>query len=130
APSPGDDVAVEADLGVHGGPAGIVVRALPGSISRAFKGVSLLVVPGVPPRAALLLGDGNGVDTAAAAVVDLASAPVYHVRVVVKGRNVEAKVGAATLEATLPPGFEHGDVALRAYPGASVEASAWKVQRQ
>jgi len=130
APSPGDDVAVEADLRVHGGPAGIVVRAVPGSSSRGFRGVSLLIVPGTPPRAALLTGDGAGAEIAAAGVVDLASTPLQHVRIVVKGRKVEAKVGGATLEAALPAAFDHGDVALRAYPGASVEASAWKVQKQ
>jgi hypothetical protein len=130
APAPGDDVAVEADLRVHGGPAGIAVRAVPGSVSRAFKGVSLLVVPGSPPSAALLVGDGAGVDIAAATVVDLASAPVQHVRLVVKGQKVEARIGTATLQATLPAGFDHGDVALRAYPGASVEASGWRVQKQ
>jgi hypothetical protein len=130
APSPGDDVSVEADLRVHGGPAGIVVRAVPGSLSPAFKGVSLLVVPGTPPRAALLVGDGAGADIAAAGVVDLTGTPLQHVRIVVKGRKVEAKIGTAALEATLPAGFEHGDVALRAYPGASIEASAWKVQKQ
>jgi hypothetical protein len=52
------------------------------------------------------------------------------VRISVKGQKVEAKVGSATLEATLPPGFEHGDVALRAYGGASVEATGWKVKTQ
>ncbi len=130
APAPGDDVSLEADLRVNGGPAGVVVRAVPGLGARAFKGISLLVVPGVPPRAVLLVGDGAGAEIAAGGVVDLASTPLQHVRVVVKGRNLRAWIGAATLQATLPSGFEHGDVALRAYPGASVEARAWKVQKQ
>jgi hypothetical protein len=128
-PAPGDDVVAEADLRVQGGPAGIVVRALPGS-SRAFRGLSVMVIPGSPTRAALLLGDGAGLETAAAPVVDLASTPQQHVRITVKGQTVQAKIGSATLEASLPPGFEHGDVALRAYPGASVEASGWKVKKQ
>jgi hypothetical protein len=128
APSPGDDVVVEADLRVNGGPAGVVVRAVPGS-ARTFKGVSLVVVPGTPPRAALLVADGAGVETAAAPAVDLASTPLQHVRIVVKGQKVEARIGTTTLEATLPAGFEHGDVALRAYLGASVEASSWKVKK-
>jgi hypothetical protein len=128
-PAPGDDVVAEADLQVQGGPAGIVVRAVPGS-TRAFKGLSVMVLPGSPTRAALLLGDGAGIETAAAPVVDLASAPRQHVRITVKGQTVQAKVGSATLETSLPPGFEHGDVALRAYPGASVEATGWKVKKQ
>jgi hypothetical protein len=129
-PAPGDDVVAEADLRVQGGPAGMVVRAVPGSSSRAFKGLSVMVLPGAPTRAALLLGDGEGVETAAAPVVDLASTPQQHVRITVKGQTVQAKVGSAILEASLPPGFEHGDVALRAYPGASVEATGWKVKKQ
>jgi hypothetical protein len=128
APSPGDDVVVEADVRIHGGPAGIAVRALPGT-ARAFRGISVLIVPGSPARAALLVGDGAGVETAAAPVVDLATSPVQHIHVAVKGQKVEAKIGAVTLGATLPSGFEHGDVALRAYPGASVEASGWKVNK-
>jgi hypothetical protein len=126
-PSPGDDVLVEADLRVHGGPAGVAVRALPGS-RHAFKGISLLVIPGTPTRAALLVGDGAGVETAAAPVVDVASGPVQHVRIAMKGQKIEASVGAVTLEATAPAGFEHGDVAVRAYPGASVEATGWRVK--
>jgi hypothetical protein len=127
-PAPGDDVVVEADLRVNGGPAGLVVRAVPGS-SRSFKGVSVIIVPGTPPRAALLVANGAGVETAAAPTVDLANTPVQHVRVTVKGPKVEARVGTATLEATLPDGFAHGDVALRAYPGVSVEATGWKVKK-
>jgi hypothetical protein len=127
-PAPGDDVVVEADLRVNGGPAGLVVRAVPGS-SRSFKGVSVVIVPGATPHAALLVANGAGVETAAAPTVDLANTPVQHVRVTVKGTKVEARVGTATLEATLPDGFAHGDVALRAYPGVSVEATGWKVKK-
>jgi hypothetical protein len=127
-PSPGDDVLVEADLRVNGGAAGIALRAVPGG-ARAFKGVSVLIVPGTTPRAALIVGDGTGVEIAAAPVVDLASGPLQHVRVSVRRSKVEARVGGATLEATLPEGFEHGDVALRAYAGASIEASAWKMNK-
>jgi hypothetical protein len=127
-PAPGDDVVVEADLRVNGGPAGLVVRAVPGS-ARSFRGASLVIVPGATPRAALLLSNGSGLETAAAPTVDLTNAPVQHVRVTVKGQKVEARVGTATLEATLPDGFEHGDVAVRAYPGVSVEATGLKVKK-
>jgi hypothetical protein len=128
-PSPGDDVVVEADLRIHGGPAGVVVRAVPGS-RRSFKGISLMVIPGSPTRAALLVADGVGVETASGPAVDVTSAPVLHVRLALKGSEVEAHVGPTALEATLPAGFEHGDVALRAYPGASVEATGWRVKKQ
>jgi hypothetical protein len=127
APAPGDDVAVETDLRVDGGPAGIVVRALP--TATGFKGVSLVLIPGTKTRAVLLFADGAGTDTAAAPVVDLAGGATQHVRLVVRGNRVEAKLGGATLTATLPDDLAHGDVALRAYPGATVEAGAWRVRR-
>jgi hypothetical protein len=130
-PAPGDDLVVEADVRAEGGPAGVVLRALPGSGSAfgPFKGISLLIVPGAPAHAALLVATGSGIETAATPVTELSGAPVQHVRLTVKGMKVEAKIGAVTLEATLPEGYEHGDIALRAYAGASVEASGWKVKK-
>jgi hypothetical protein len=108
-----------------------VVRAVPGQVGAfgPFKGVSLLLLPGVRPRAALLVGNGWGVETAAAPVAELASGAIQHVRLVVKRMKVEARVGSVSLEAMLPEGFEHGDVALRAYAGASVEATGLKVKK-
>lgn len=125
APGPGDDVTVEADVRVDGGPAGIAVRTVPTPSS--FRGVSLLLVPGVPMHAALVAADGAGTDTAAAPVVDLPASSIQHVRLTVHGNQVEARVGAVTLGAMLPADFAHGDVALRAYPGVTLEASAWRV---
>jgi hypothetical protein len=52
-----------------------------------------------------------------------------HVRLAVKGRSLEAKVGSAVLAATLPADMAHGDVALRAYPSASIEASGLSVHK-
>jgi hypothetical protein len=124
APGPGDDVTVEADLRIDGGPAGVAVRTVP--TPAGFRGVSLLLVPGTPMHAALLAGDGAATDTAAAAVVEVAAAS-QHVRVTVRGNKIEARVGAVTLSATLPDDYAHGDVALRAYPGATVEATGWRV---
>jgi len=127
APAPGDDVAVDADLRVTGGPGGVVVRALPGG--RGFLGASLLVVPGSPAHAALLVADPAGIETAAAPVVAIPASPKVHVRLSVRGHRLEAKVGPTTLTATLPAALAHGDLALRAYPGATVEASGWRVGR-
>ena len=128
APSPGDDVMVNVDVRVSGGPAGVGVRALPGA--HGFQGVSLLIVPGAPAHAVLVLGDGNGTDTAAAPVVEVPTQRTYHVRLIVYRREVQAHIGSTLLRATLPESFAHGDVALRAYPGASLEASGWRVARQ
>jgi hypothetical protein len=127
APAPGDDVAVEADLSVDGGPAGVVVRAVPGA--GGFRGVSFVILPGAPSHAVLLAADGAGSDLALSPVVELPAAATYHVRIVARGTRVEAKLGASALSATLPAEFAHGDVALRAYPGATVEATSWRVAK-
>jgi hypothetical protein len=125
APALGDDVAVEADVHIDGGPAGVVVRAVGGTAG--FKGLSLLLVPGTPAHAVLLTADGAGADLAASPLVELAASPTHHVRVAVRGARVEARVDAVTLSVTLPADLAHGDVALRAYPGASIEATGWRV---
>jgi hypothetical protein len=126
--SPGDDVAVDADLHVDGAPAGLVVRALPGASS--FKGITVLVAPGSPLRVFLLAADGSGNDLAAApATTTTAAGPTVHVHVVAKGDHVEATVGSAHLAATLPKDLGHGDVAVRAYPGATLEVSGLKIAK-
>ena len=124
-PAPGDDVAVEADVRIDGGPAGVVVRALPGTAG--FKGLSLLLVPGTPPHAVLLTANGAGADLAASPLVELAATPTHHVRLVVRGLRVEARIDTVSLSVTLPAELAHGDVALRAYPGAAIEATGWRV---
>jgi hypothetical protein len=124
-PAPGDDVAIDADVHVDGGPAGVVVRALPAA--NGFKGLSLLLVPGAPAHAVLLTADGAGADLAASPVVELADAPTHHVRVAVRGTHADARIDAVTLSITLPADLAHGDVALRAYPGASIEATGWRL---
>jgi hypothetical protein len=127
AAAPGDDVAVDADVHVDGGPAGLVVRALPAGIG--FKGVSLLVIPGARAHAVLLVEDGAGADMAAGPVQEIPAGATQHVRIVARGPQVEASVGAARWTVTLPGDFAHGDVALRAYPGATIEASGWRIAR-
>ena len=120
-------MAVEADVRIDGGPAGVVVRALPGTTG--FKGLSLLLVPGTPPHAVLLTANGAGADLAAAPVVELAATPTHHVRLVVRGTRVEARIDTVSLSVTLPADLAHGDVALRAYPGAAIEATGWRVAK-
>jgi hypothetical protein len=124
-PAPGDDAAVEADVHVDGGPAGLVVRALP--TSSGYKGVSLVLVPGAPAHAVLLAADGAGADLAASEVIEISDAPTHHVRLVARGTKVEARIDALTLSATVPADLGHGDLGLRAYPGASVEVTGWRV---
>jgi hypothetical protein len=124
APGPGDDVTLEADLRVDG-PAGVAVRTVPTPVG--FRGISLMLLPGTPMHAVLLAADGAGTDTAAAPVVEVPAATVFHVRMAVRGSKVEAQVGGVALAADLPDDFAHGDVGLRAYPGTTVEATGWRV---
>jgi hypothetical protein len=129
APAPGDDLTLDADLHLDGGPAGIVFHALAGSAT--FTGVSLLIVPGSPAHAVLLAADGSGNEPAATSVVEVPSAPVLHVKAVIKGKQLTASVGPATapvtLAFTLPDSMLHGDVGLRAYPGVTLEVSGWQL---
>lgn len=124
-PAPGDDVTLEADLRVDDAPAGLAVRAVPGV--RGVHGVSLLVIPGTKPRAALLVSDGYGDETAVAPAVDLPPGGSVHVVLTARGNRVDATVGGTTLGVTVPADYAHGDVALRAYPGATLEASHWSL---
>ena len=126
APAPADDVTLEADLRVDDAPGGLAVRAVPGhAASRASRCSSC---PG-HPRAALLVGDGAGADTAASPVVEIPARATQHVHIVVKGDHVEATVGGVRLAASLPTNLSHGDVALRAYPGVTLEATGWRIAR-
>jgi hypothetical protein len=129
AQAPGDDLTVEADLHLDGGPAGIVLHALAGRVT--FSGVSLLIAPGAPAHAVLMVADGSGNETAASPAVELPAAPLQHVKIVIKGKQLTASVGPAaspaSLAFSLPDALIHGDVALRAYPGVTLEVSGWKV---
>jgi hypothetical protein len=124
---PGDDLVADADLRIDGGPAGMVVRAVVGA--HGFKGASVLIVPGSPMHAVLLMADGAGVDVAATPLYDVGTSPTQHVHIVTHGTSLEAHVGKVLLTATMPADMVHGDVALRAYPMASVEATGLSVHK-
>ncbi|HEY8089812.1 MAG TPA: hypothetical protein VIF09_18255 [Polyangiaceae bacterium] len=125
-PAPADDVSLDADIHVDGAPGGLVLRALPGASS--FKGVSLLLLPGTPAHALLLTADGSGNDLAAAPAVPVPPGTL-HVHLVARADHVEATLGALHLTATLPKDLAHGDIAIRAYPGSTVEVSALRIAK-
>ncbi len=126
-PALADDVVVDADLRVDGAPAGVVVRAVP--TANGFKGVSVVVVPGAPPQARLVVSDGGGVETVVASGVTLANTPTQRLHLMAKGRLVEGTLGTAKLSTTVSDDFAHGDVALRASAGATLEATGWRLAR-
>ncbi len=79
-----------------------------------------------------MAADGSGNETAASPVVEVAAAPWVHVDAVIKGNTLTASVGAATaspttLSFTFPDALSRGDVALRAYPGVTLEVSGWRL---
>ena len=61
--------------------------------------------------------------------IDVGTSATQHVRIVTHGTSIEARVGKVVLAATMPVDMMHGDVAFRAYPLASVEASALSVHK-
>lgn len=127
APAPGNGFTLDADLHLDGGPGGIVLRALPGR--GGFSGISLLVLPGTPAHAVLLMADGSGDETAASPVVEVPAAAWVHVKAVLRGNQLTASVGPSsspvTLSLAFPDDLSRGDVALRAYPGVTLEVSGW-----
>jgi hypothetical protein len=129
-PAPGDDVVIDADLSVSGGEGGIVARTV--STRGSFQGVSLMLVPslrqsGGVAYASLRLDDAKGEESNLGAPVEIPS-PRAHVKLTVKGANVFASVGSVVLAGSLPPALAHGDVALRANAGATVEASGLSIR--
>jgi hypothetical protein len=127
--APGDDVLVEGDV-TPAGPVALAVRAIAGK--DAWKGVLLVLAPGVagaPWRASIRSTDEAGKETELAPPVDLPAATPLHVKLVVRGSKLDATVGGVALKATVPPAYAHGDVALGARKGASLDVAGWSVRR-
>ena len=140
-PAPGDDLVIEADLTVRNEAAGIAVRAVSGK--DAFRGATLMFIPGPSPRIALVQKEDNGSESFLAAPHPVSSlADAVHVKLQIRGTKVEATIGeitmrgpgAATLpgftmRGTVPSTFAHGDIALCAKKGAVLEAVNWSVRK-
>lgn len=124
-PAPGDELTLDADVHADGGPAGVVVRAVPGHVG--LQGLSLMLVPGTPPHAVLLVSDGSGVEQPAAPPAEIAPAGITHVRMSLKGKTLTATAGPASFSFPIPDAMAHGDLGVRAYPGVTVEIVGWKV---
>jgi len=125
--APGDDVAVDATVDVHG-EAAVVVRAI--STTSAFKGVGVVLDATTSAlRVSLRAWDDAGKSTELAPPVEIPATPRAVIRVAVKGDKLEAHVGSVVLRADVPPAFAHGDVAIAVKHGASFEANGWSVKR-
>jgi hypothetical protein len=125
--SPGDDVAVDASVALEGETA-IAVRAI--AMPSGFKGVGLVLdATGPALRASLRAWADAGKGSELASPIEVPAAAREVVRVVVKGNKLEAHVGTVALKADVPPPFAHGDVALWAKRGSSLEATGWTVKR-
>jgi hypothetical protein len=125
--APGDDVAVEASVELASETA-IVVRAI--ATPAGFKGIALVLDASASPlRASIRAWDDAGKLSELVAPVDVAPSARYVVRVAVRGAKLEARVGATTLRADVPAFLAHGDVAIAAKHGGSLEAKGWTVKR-
>lgn len=125
-PSPADDVVIETDLRTEG-ESGLVVRAA--AVKDAFRGVSLVIIPSSPPRAVLRVSDDAGAEVDLTSPQELPLAASYHVKLTVKGTKVDAVIDTIVLKATLPAAVAHGDIALRAKKGASIEAVGLSIRK-
>jgi hypothetical protein len=129
--APGDDVAVEATVDVTG-EAAIVLRAI--ATPAGFKGIALVLDTSTsPPRASIRAWDDAGKLSELAPSTDLPPGSSFPVRVAVKGTKFEARVGGpgaapATLHGDVPASLAHGDIALAAKHGGSLETHAWTVK--
>jgi len=105
-----------------------VLRAI--ATPAGFKGIALVLDASASPlRASVRAWDDGGKLTELVPAVDVAPSARYAVRVVAKGSKLEARIGATTLHADIPPYLAHGDVALAAKHGGSLEATGWTVKR-
>lgn len=123
--TPDDDVVVEGDLTVRGGPGGIGFRL--GNGRDAVRGAMLVVAPGT--RTSILVSDEVGFESLLAAPIEPAVETPVHVKITVRGTKISATVGATKLEGTLPATLSKGDVGLVARPGASVDVTGFSVKK-
>ena len=134
--APGDDVAVDASVEVTG-EAAVVLRAI--ATPAGFKGIALVLdASSSPARASIRAWDDAGKLTELTPPVDLPPASTYAVRATVKGAKLEVRIGTGTatptptpttLHADVPPALAHGDIALAARHGGSIETRGWSVKR-
>jgi hypothetical protein len=129
-PAPGDDAAVTATVDVTG-EAAIVLRAI--STVAAFKGVGLVLdarnTATASLQASLRAWDGTKA-TDLGPPVPIPCASRCRVEVHVRKGYLGATVQDVELPAVLVPApFAHGDVALAAKSGGSIDASGWSVTK-
>ena len=120
-PAIANDLVVEGDLNVNGGVGGVLVRAAGGDAG--LRGAGIVIDPS--PRTGTMRVSLRAFEAGAGADIVASQEQRYvssvHVRIAVKGKNIEATAGGVTLRGTLPPGLATGDIALHAERGASVE---------
>lgn len=127
-PAPADDIVVEGDVRVSGDGGGIVIHAIPAK--DAIRGVTLLLIPTTGPiHASLRASDESGAESDLGTGEYIPVARSYHVKISVKGTKIDAVVAGKELHGTLPSGYTHGSVALRAKKGASIEATSFSIKK-
>jgi hypothetical protein len=122
------DYVVEADVKVSGAPGGLAIRAVQGR--DAVRGAILVFIPGAGGRTMLATSDDSGAETVIGQPIDPTPAMPVHVKITVKGTNVEAVVGNTTIKGTLPATLGKGEIAVVAKKGATVEATGFGVKKK
>ena len=122
------DYVVEGDVKVSGAPGGLAVRAVQGR--DAVRGAILVFIPGAGGRTMLASSDDAGAETLIGQAIDPTPAMPVHVKITVKGTNVEAVVGGTTIKGTLPGTLGKGEVAVVAKKGATVEVTGFSVKKK
>jgi hypothetical protein len=122
------DYVVEADVKVSGGPGGLAIRAVQGR--DAVRGAILVFIPGAGGRTMLATADDAGTETLIGQAIDPTPAMPVHVKITVKGTNVEAVVGGTTIKGTLPATLAKGEIAVVAKKGATVDATGFSVKKK
>ncbi len=118
-PAPGNDLVVDTDVRVRGDGGGLVVRAT--AAQDAFRGISLFFLPSPGPMLLSVRATEESGKETDLVTGQVASAPLYHVHLALRGTRLDVNVAGTMLHATVPAGYAHGDFALRARKGASVE---------
>lgn len=122
------DYVVEGDVKVSGAPGGLAIRAVQGR--DAVRGAVLVFIPGAGGRTMLASSDDAGAETLIGQAIDPTPAMPVHVKITVKGTNVEAVVGTTTIKGTLPATLGKGEVAVIAKKGATVEVTGFAVKKK
>jgi hypothetical protein len=122
---PARDQAVHAEVRVSERGGGLLVRGQPGEPS--YDAIVLLITPGKPAKATLVLVDGKAKASELAPAIELGDAPAdgFSASLAVKGKKVSAVVDGKKLEAELDRAAGTGRMGLMVPAGGRIEVTGF-----